>query len=382
MAATEADQPDALFLALRGSGQALYVGLAEDAFLVASEPYGLVEEAQTYLRLDGDTPADPTRVAATRGQIVVVAEPHAGTLEGLTRLSYDGTLLPVHDAELQTAQITTRDIDRGSFPHYLLKEISEAPDSFRKTLRGKIVDAGGGRNGTANLAVRLGPETLPEHLTSALRRGDIRRVDAIGQGTAAVAAQSLALALDDAVGDSLTVRAVHATELSGFGLRPDMSDTLVIAISQSGTTTDTNRTVDLARERGATVVAIVNRRNSDLVEKSDGVLYTSDGRDVEMSVASTKAFYAQVAAGYLLALALAAGARRRIAPSVRAAGRAAIPARGDAGRPLPTRRDRRHRPASRPHPALLGGGRERAQRRGGAGAADQALRALLQGNRL
>jgi glucosamine--fructose-6-phosphate aminotransferase (isomerizing) len=53
------------------------------------------------------------------------------------------------------------------------------------------------------------------------------------------------------------------------------------------------------------VIAIVNRRQSDLVDKSDGVLYTSDGRDVEMSVASTKAFYAQLAAGYLLAFGLA-----------------------------------------------------------------------------
>ena len=49
----------------------------------------------------------------------------------------------------------------------------------------------------------------------------------------------------------------------------------------------------------------MNRRQSDLVDKSDGVLYTSDGRDVEMSVASTKAFYSQIAAGFLLALALA-----------------------------------------------------------------------------
>lgn len=49
------------------------------------------------------------------------------------------------------------------------------------------------------------------------------------------------------------------------------------------------------------MVAIVNRRNSDLVDKSDGVLYTADGRDVEMSVASTKAFYSQIAAGLLLA---------------------------------------------------------------------------------
>src|SRR3546814_9503097 len=80
-----------------------------------------------------------------------------------------------------------------------------------------------------------------------------------------------------------------------------MSDTVVIALSQSGTTTDTNRTVDLVRGRGAKVLAIVNRRGSDLTDKADGVLYTSDGRDVEMSVASTKAFYAQIAAGFLLA---------------------------------------------------------------------------------
>ena len=128
-----------------------------------------------------------------------------------------------------------------------------------------------------------------------------------------MAGQSLAVALTEAVGAGhpLRVEAMLATELSGFGLVADMSDTLVVAISQSGTTTDTNTTVDLARARGAAVIAIVNRRNSDLVDRSDGVLYTSDGRDVEMSVASTKAFYAQVAAGFLLADRARGGARRR-----------------------------------------------------------------------
>ncbi len=53
------------------------------------------------------------------------------------------------------------------------------------------------------------------------------------------------------------------------------------------------------------MISIVNRRGSDLTDKSDGVLYTSDGRDVEMSVASTKAFYSQIAAGLLMAAAIA-----------------------------------------------------------------------------
>src|SRR5690606_9472422 len=167
-------------------------------------------------------------------------------------------------------------------------------------LRGKLVDSGEG------LTVALGADVLSPEVRTALREGRINRVQVIGQGTAHVAGQSLAAALEAAAPEGcLRVEALPATELSGFGLRPDMSDTLVVAISQSGTTTDTNRTVDLARGRGATVVSIVNRRGSDLTDKSDGVLYTSDGRDVEMSVASTKAFYSQIAAGFLLAWAIA-----------------------------------------------------------------------------
>ncbi len=297
--AASAADPDQLLLALRGSGQALYVGLAEDCFVVASEPYGLVEDTSTYLRLDGETPANPENPTASRGQVVVLTRSGAGAIEGIERSAYDGTPLPVVEADLATAEITTRDIDRSDNPHYLLKEISEAPQSFRKTLRGKLVE----RDGAVHVA--LGPDTLPDTLRAALREGRVRKVRVIGQGTAAVAGQSLARTLAELTEElPVDVQAVLATELSGFGLRADMSDTLVVAISQSGTTTDTNRTVDLVRGRGARVVAIVNRRNSDLTDKADGVLYTSDGRDVEMSVASTKAFYAQIAAGFLLAHAI------------------------------------------------------------------------------
>ena len=292
-------EPGRLLLALRGSGQALYVGVGDDSFVVASEPYGVVEECERYLRLDGETMLEAGN-PASQGQVVAVDAARAGTIEGIERRSYDGRALPVLDAELQRPEITTRDVARGDVAHYLLKEMSEAPASFRKTLRGRIVERAG------RLDVRLPPETLSSAIVDRLRAGTIRRIVAIGQGSAHVAGHSLARALRDALGTRpIVVEAVMASELSGFGLADDMSDTLVVAISQSGTTTDTNRTVDLARSRGAAVVAIVNRRQSDLVDKSDGVLYTSDGRDVEMSVASTKAFYAQLAAGYLLAFGVA-----------------------------------------------------------------------------
>ncbi|MGK2957652.1 MAG: SIS domain-containing protein [Acidimicrobiales bacterium] len=293
--ACSAEAPDELFFALRGSGQALYIGLADDAFVVASEPYGVVEETARYLRMDGETAGG---VDGAPGQVVVLSRDGAGTLSGITRMAYDGTTLPISDEEIQVADITTRDIDRGNAPHFLLKEISEAPQSILKTLRGRISDHHG------RLVPSLSDEVLPPNLRDRLTNGGIRRVLVIGQGTAAVAGQSMAATLTELVGDSLVVSALPATELSGFGLDDDMSNALVVAISQSGTTTDTNRTVDLVRSRGAVVVAIVNRRNSDLCEKADGVLYTSDGRDVEMSVASTKAFYAQVAAGVLLATAI------------------------------------------------------------------------------
>jgi glutamine---fructose-6-phosphate transaminase (isomerizing) len=308
-------EPERVLLALRGSGQALYVGLVDGAYVAASEPYGVIELADRYVRLDGETPANPDNPAGSRGQIVALDGARAGTLAGIERIAYDGTVLPVDESDLIEAQITTRDIDRGDFPHYLLKEITEAPTSFRKTLRGKLVERDG------NLTVTVGVDTLPDDVRFRLRSGAIRRIVAIGQGTAAVAAQGTAAALEltcgaTALARGLRIETMLATELSGFGLRSRMDDTLIIAISQSGTTTDTNRTVDVARARGAKVVAIVNRRQSDLTDRADGVLYTSDGRDVEMSVASTKAFYSQVAAGFLLAASIA----RECQTSVDAAG--------------------------------------------------------------
>ena len=289
--AAAADQPDHLYLALRGSGQALYVGLAEDCYIVASEPYGVVEETMRYVRMDGETASR----AGSRGQVFVLDGAKAGELGGVRRVAYDGGELPLTHADVATAQVTTRDIDRGDSPHYLLKEISEAPASFRKTIRGKIIDVDG------LLRASVGVRALPLDVRSRLADGAITKVKVIGQGTAAVAGRSMAGVLDALADGKLDVDHITATELSGFGMRFDMTDTLVVAVSQSGTTTDTNRTVDLVRSRGAAVLGIVNRRNSDLTDKADGVMYTSDGRDVEMSVASTKAFYAQVAAGVLLA---------------------------------------------------------------------------------
>jgi glutamine---fructose-6-phosphate transaminase (isomerizing) len=295
---SNADEPEDFYLALHGSGQGLYVGLAEDRFIVASEPYGTVEETLQYVRLDGETPIHADQ-PSSRGQVMRLSASGAGTLAGVSMYAYDGTEISLTESNVHIAEVTTRDIDRGDSPHFLLKEIGEAPRSFRKTIRGRtsLVDG--------KLVPDLDDFTLPASIIKRLSNRSITRIRVIGQGTAAVAGTSLVPVLNSLLDSSVHVEALTATELSGFGMHQDMSDMLVIAVSQSGTTTDTNRTVDLVASRGAAVLAIVNRRGSELASKAQGVYYTSDGRDVEMSVASTKAFYAQVAAGAVLSCAIA-----------------------------------------------------------------------------
>ncbi|MCR5660719.1 MAG: SIS domain-containing protein [bacterium] len=291
--------PDNVYLALKGSGQSLYIGLCDSGYVFASELYGVVEQTDRFIRMDG-TEAQAGHPESA-GQIFILKRGEH-ELNGITAMKFDGSPIELTEKDIKPAGITTIDINRGDHEHFLLKEIFDAPNSIRKTLQGKVHSAGDNRQFTVN----LGPEVFPDALKDAIKAGRIKRILLIGQGTAAVAGNAVAsMMMQSLSGTYMSVRACKATELSGYSMAKDMSDSLVIAISQSGTTTDTNRTVDMARQRQAIVIAIVNRRNSDLVFKADGVMYTSDGRDIEMSVASTKAFYSQVVAGYLIGLQIA-----------------------------------------------------------------------------
>ena len=297
-------EPGKIYLALKGSGQALFVGLREDQYLFASELYGLVEGTSRFIKMDGEKPRDPDSPDSA-GQIFVLDQHSAGGLAGIRALYYDGHPVGLTESMIQKAEITTRDIDRGAFPHFFLKEITESAQSVRKTLRGKYRIAKK-KDGTRKVHFNLGADILPADFVKRLRAKKLRQVYVIGQGTAAIAGQAVAdgLALYLA-GAPVNIQGKKASEMSGFLLCEDLSDTLVVAVTQSGTTTDTNRAVAMAAERGATILSIVNRRQSDITTKSHGVFYTSDGRDIEMSVASTKAFYSQIVAGYVLALAFA-----------------------------------------------------------------------------
>jgi glucosamine--fructose-6-phosphate aminotransferase (isomerizing) len=300
--------PGKFFLAQKGSGQAIFVGIADDHYLATSEVYGFAEETPAYIKLDGETVVEGKK-GQTQGQIFILDQDSSGGMGGLSTMFYDGTPVEIDEKDVKHTEITSRDIDRQEFPHYFMKEISESPVSVEKTLqnRWKIKEDDKGQ-----YVITLPEKTFPDSLQAAFLDGQIRRIFFVGQGTAGVAALACANILNYYLGDpSIYISAIRASELSGFvmsehDVASSMSDTLVVAISQSGTTTDTNRAVDMVRERGAHTLGIVNRRDSDITFKVDGVMYTSSGRDIEMSVASTKAFYSQIVAGALLGLHMAA----------------------------------------------------------------------------
>ncbi|MGD9055282.1 MAG: SIS domain-containing protein [Desulfobacterales bacterium] len=305
--------PGKLFLAQRGSGQAIFVGIADEHYVASSEVYGFVEETPYYLKLDGEKTITGKQ-GRTQGQIFVLDQTSNGGLDGIKACFYDGTPLVHTENDIKYTEITTRDIDRQNFPHYFLKEISESPASVDQTLQNRWKFK---EDDPSQYTIALDETIIPQSLQKALTADQIKRIFFIGQGTAGVAALACANILNYYLDNpSIQISALKASEFSGFQLnesdsRHAMTDTLVVAISQSGTTTDTNRTVDMVKERGAYTLAIVNRRDSDITFKVDGVMYTSSGRDIEMSVASTKAFYSQIVAGAILGLYIARLKNRR-----------------------------------------------------------------------
>jgi glutamine---fructose-6-phosphate transaminase (isomerizing) len=296
-------EPGKFFLALKGSGQCIYVGVGSDQYMFSSELYGLVEVMSSFIKMNGDTANSSKNKAA--GQIFILDQNSSGGLTGIKACYYDGAEIILKESSLQKAEITTRDIDRGDYPHFFLKEISESAVSIRKTLQGKYRITAD-NNSSPQVTFNLGTNIFPDSVKLALKQGEIKNIIITGHGTAAVAGTAVADAMAHYLKDkNINITAKLASELSGFSLKDNLNDTLVIPITQSGTTTDTNRAVTMAAERGAYVIAIVNRRQSDITAKSHGVFYTSDGRDIEMSVASTKAFYSQIIAGQVLSLFIA-----------------------------------------------------------------------------
>ncbi len=175
-------------------------------------------------------------------------------------------------------------IQKAGYKHFMLKEIHEQPRAVGETVREK-----------------LGPQGSTIHLDGIEELAlDFDQVYLVACGTAYHAGL-----VAEYLWEQLLPLPVHAVIASEFRLR-DVSltpRTLIIAVSQSGETIDTLMAVRRAKEKGAKVIAVVNSINSAIERESDAAVYTRAG--IEIGVAATKTFSAQIAALTLLGLFLA-----------------------------------------------------------------------------
>lgn len=179
--------------------------------------------------------------------------------------------------------------EKGGFDSFMLKEIHEQPAAVRDTLAGHYVD------GRVLLDEQAGVNTLSKE--------ELKQIDSVFVVACGSAYHSGLLA-KYAIEHWVRIP-VEIEVASEFRYRDPVlgKRTLVIAISQSGETADTLEAVRHAKAQGAKVLAVCNTNGSQIPREADAVLYTHAGP--EIGVASTKAFLAQVAANYIVGLALA-----------------------------------------------------------------------------
>lgn len=189
--------------------------------------------------------------------------------------------------KITKVDLTIGDLEKGNFEHFMLKEIFEQPKTIEDTFRGRI--------SPDHTEVVLGGllDVFPKILKA-------KRIIIIGCGTSWHAALVGEYLIEEYA--RIPVEVEYASE---FRYRNPIlnNDDVVIAISQSGETADTLAALRMAKERGATILGICNVVGSSIARETDGGVYTHAG--VEIGVASTKAFTAQVTVLTLLAIKLA-----------------------------------------------------------------------------
>jgi glutamine---fructose-6-phosphate transaminase (isomerizing) len=260
------DFPDMLIGAKKGSP--LILGVGQHEYVLASDASAIIQHTEQALYLSDN-------------EMVTV------TTKGFHTKTVENVLVT---RDLKQIEFSLGQIELDGFQHHMLKEICEQPTRLESCFSGRV-DVRGGRvvlGGLANYSRQL---------------TQTKRIILTGCGTAWHAAL---------VGEFLVeqlARINAETEYaSEFRYRNPVieEDTVVIAISQSGETADTLAAIEMAKERGATVLGVVNVVGSSIARNTDAGVYLRVGP--EIGVASTKAFTAQVGVVTMLAIELA---RRR-----------------------------------------------------------------------
>lgn len=234
----------------------LLIGLGEDHFILASDVSAVISHASKVVYLD-----DGEIAVIDRNKYTIIREKKA------------------EEIEFPDEQYT-----RGQFPHYMLKEIMEQPESLEHTIMGRLIP----EEGKAKLG---GLDSVERKL------GEIDKVFIVGCGTARHAGMLGEYMLEEYAG--INTRTEAASE---FRYRKTLlnGNTALLAISQSGETADTLAAIREAKSRGTLSLGITNVVGSSQSRETDAGVYTRCGP--EIGVASTKAFTSQVAALVLFTL--------------------------------------------------------------------------------
>lgn len=240
--------------------------------------------------------------------------PEEGTIAELSR---EGVQFFGGEAKKRTLGETERNAGRAGHEHYMLKEILEEPEAFRRTVRCYV---------TADGDVDFSCDGVEDALLAA------RRVNVVACGTAMHAGMVAAHYFRRLAG--VEAESYIASEFCDAGVRVD-EDCLTVFVSQSGETADTLAALRAIRAQGRETLAVINRRGTVMERECGHVLRTSCGP--EIAVASTKAFTAQVGVLYLLAIRMAVVSGRLDAAGERAEAAALCAAENDIRKTLALR---------------------------------------------
>lgn len=264
IAVLDKNNPDEIIAARKSSP--LVVGIGKDEFFLASDATPIVEYTDKVVYLQD-------------GEIAVIRRDK--TLEVV---NLDNVL---QNPEVRTVEMNLGQLEKGGYPHFMLKEIFEQPDCINDCMRGRI-------NADGDKVVLSAVIDHKERLLKA------RRFVIVACGTSWHAGL-----IGKQLIESFCRIPVEVEYASEFRYRDPVihEDDVVIAISQSGETADTLAAIELAKEKGAFIYGICNAVGSSIPRITDTGSYIHVGP--EIGVASTKAFTGQVTVLTMLALTLA-----------------------------------------------------------------------------
>ncbi|MDD3945544.1 MAG: glutamine--fructose-6-phosphate transaminase (isomerizing) [Bacteroidales bacterium] len=264
IAVIQQDDPDTLVAARKSSP--LLVGIGEGEYFLASDASPVIEYTKKVVYLNDD-------------EVVCLRRDREPEFHNLQQVEKDHRIIEL--------ELTLSQLEKGGYPHFMLKEIFQQPHTLRECMRGRVnVD---------NNSV-----TLSGILDNRERFEKARRIIIVACGTSWHAGL-----LGKYMIETFARVPVEVEYASEFRYRNPVlfADDIVVAISQSGETADTLAAVELARSRDVFVYGVCNVVGSSIPRRTNSGSYTHAGP--EIGVASTKAFTAQVTVLALMALSIA-----------------------------------------------------------------------------